>query len=52
MRSRLSRTAVSGIPTVTKSPAGAGIHVHFHVDDMRINTVNRRGAGSKEGHSM
>jgi hypothetical protein len=39
MRSRLSRTVVSGIPTVMKSralPPGR-VHVHFDIDQMSFD---------------
>ena len=46
MRSRLSRTAISGMPTVTESRAIAGgVHVDFDVDQMRIDAVHGRAAG-------
>ena len=51
MRSRLSRTAVSGMPTMTKSRAEPDeIHVDFDIDQMGINAINGGAAGFEQRH--
>ena len=51
MRSRLSRTAVSGMPTITESRAEPDeIHVDFDIDQMSIDAVNGGAAGLEKSH--
>ncbi len=46
MRSRLSRTAVSGMPTMTKSRADAGgVHIDFDVDEVGVDAVDGGATG-------
>ena len=51
MRSRLSRTAVSGMPDGDEiARASARIHVHFDVDQVRFDSKDSRTAGPEKGH--
>ena len=51
MRSRLSRTAVSGMPTMMKSLGELGwIHIDFDIDRESVDPKNRRATRSVEGH--
>ena len=50
MRSRLSRTAVSGMPTVMKSRALPRVHVDFDIDQVRVDAVDGSAAGFEQRH--
>ena len=51
MRSRLSRTAMSGMPTMTKSRAVPdAVHVDFDIDQVSIDAIDGGAAGLEQRH--
>ena len=53
MRSRLSRTATSGMPTMTESARVARReHVDFDIDQVSIDAINGGAAGFEQRHGV